>query len=341
MKKYFTYLIETKWLQTVIIAAITSIIFMITLAIFSDDFLRNNFPLNYPGVFGVSGILLFIVTIIVVFFRFSALRNQKEVDLYYGLPMSRKDLYTTQYIFGLAQIFVISFLVFLLGFIELIALSSGGYYEGYFILYYVITVFYLAIVYTLSTFIFIQANTIVDGIIFVILINLLLLFISLFIMRLNDYRLLDRLAFVISPYYSQSILARLLFVGAVPNARDAVLEPHEWIYIVLNSLTYVAMSYGAILYVRKTIEHEKIEKIGEISSSRWGYVGMIPLIIFFGVIGTDFMGTISIFFKTMFLIAGFVGLFVYRRGIKISLKDSALVVLPWIIGILWTVIFHY
>ncbi|RJX27281.1 MAG: hypothetical protein C4537_00980 [Acholeplasma sp.] len=340
MKKYFRYLIETKWLQTVIIAGITAILFMIILAIFSNDFLRNNFPLNYPGVFGVSGILLFVVSIIVVFFRFSALRNQKEVDLYYGLPMSRKDLYATQYLFGLVQILFISFVVFLFGFIELIALSSAGYYEAFFLLYYLMTVVYLVIVYTLTTFVFIKANTIVDGIIFVILVNILLLFVSLFIMRLNQYMLMDRIAFVVSPYYSQSILARILFTQATPNATDVVLEPFEWIFILINSLVYTVLSWGAIIYVKKTIGTEKVEHIGDISNNLFGYVGMIPLIIFFGVVGTDFMGTISIFFKSMFLIAGFMGLFVYRRGVKITLKDSALVIIPWVLGIIFSVIIH-
>ncbi len=338
MKKYFRFLVETKWLQTAIMSGITAILFMIILAIFSDDFLRNNFPLNYPGVFGVSGILLFVVSIIVVFFRFSALRNQKEVDLYYGLPISRKDLYATQYLFGLVQILVISFVVFLFGFIELIALSSAGYYEGFFLLYYLMTVVYLVIVYTLMTYVFIKANTIVDGIIFVILINILMLFVSLFIMRLNQYTLMDRMAFVVSPYYSQSLLARILFAQATPNATYVVLLPFEWIFILTNSLVYGLLSWGAIIDVKKRIGAEKVEHIGDISSHRFGYVSMIPLIIFFGVIGTDFMGTISIFFKAMFIIAGFLGLFVYRRGVKITLKDSALVMIPWALGILFTLI---
>jgi acetoin utilization transport system permease protein len=99
MKAYFNYLVKTKWLQTVVLALIPTFIFALFLILNNVTYSFQNSN-RLPDDFSLSVIFISVVLIVIVVFRFSSLRNPKEVDLYYALPISRKKLFLTHSLFG-------------------------------------------------------------------------------------------------------------------------------------------------------------------------------------------------------------------------------------------------
>jgi len=333
MKAYLSYLTKTKWLQTVVMALIPTFIFVLVLALRSPDYVPNIFN-NPPYDFGISVIFISIVQIVIVVFRFSSLRNPKEVDLYYALPISRKKLYLVHALFGFIQLMVVWTSLFFFGFITFLIISQGYYNVVLILPLYLVVIFYLTILYSITIFIFLRANTIFDGIAFILLFHVLFLFISLF---LSNGLLSFVMMFYLNPFYA--LTRWTMFLLSISVHRPSEFLTNSFIIalpsLLFNTLLFMSLSIVCFIYNYKTIEQEKTEKIGQISDGKFGYRLYIPLIIIFAVASVFFIGAIITWILIgIFISAGFIGFFILRRTAKIKLIDLGYVIVPAIIGII-------
>jgi ABC-2 type transport system permease protein len=333
MKIYLNYLIKTKWLQTIVMALIPTFIFVLSLFLSSPRLTGMN-PNRAPQDFGISVIFISIVLIIIVVFRFSGLRSPKEVDLYYALPISRKKLYLVQSLFGFIQLMIVWTIMFLLGIFTLLLISSVAYRWEFILLLYPIVAFYLTVLYGITSFVFLRANTVFDGIAFILLFHILFLFISLFLTN----GIIDIFTmFGLNPFYSLSKWTTYLLSLTFPNTSSYIIYrflESTW-SIGINTFIFTALSICAFIYNYKTIEHEKTENIGQISSDIFGYRLYIPLTIIFAVASVFFVETIITWLLIgIFVSAGFIGFFIFRRTAKIKLIDFGYILTPTIIGII-------
>lgn len=339
MKEYFNYLTKTKWLQTLVMALIPTLIFVLILILNSRTYPLANSS-RFSNDFGMSVIFISIVLIVIVIFRFSSLRNPKEVDLYYALPISRRKLYLVHSLFGFVQLLIVWTIMFILGFITLLILSHGYYREGFFFLLYFIVIFYLIILYGITSFVFLRANTIFDGIAFILLFHTLFLFISLFFSNnlIGVFR-----AFGVNPFYSlERWTTYLLSMTALTPSNFAT----EYLVrtlpaVITNTLVFMGLSIFCYVYNYNMIEQEKTENIGQISDSKFGYRLYIPLSIIFGVSTVSLFGGIIIWLINGILVsAGFIGFFIFRRTAKIKLIDVGYILVSVIIGIILEILIN-
>lgn len=331
MKAYFNYLIKTKWLQTIVMTIIPTLIFVLVIALSRQSYLHPGGYINHND-FSVSVVFIMIVLHVIVVFRFASLRNPKEVDLYYALPISRKRLYLTHLLFGFVQLLFVWTIMFLLGLATFVIMSKGFYNEGFLLLLYFVIIFYLAIIYSIISFVFLKANTIFDGITFIILFHILFLFMSLF---LESGGYITR--FAVNPFYSTQKFTAFFLSLTTP-------APSGYIYdqfiksiplIIYNTLFFMGFSIFSFFYDYKNIEKEKTEKIGQISDNKFGYRLYIPTIIVFAIASIFFVGTVVTYLLiAIFMSAGFIGIFIFRRTAKIKLFDLGYVLIPTIIGII-------
>ncbi|MBU1020256.1 MAG: hypothetical protein KJ847_03510 [Firmicutes bacterium] len=339
MKTYFNYLTKTKWLQTIVMALIPTFIFVLILILSSRTYPPANSS-RFSNDFGISVIFISIVLIVIVIFRFSSLRNPKEVDLYYALPISRKKLYLVHSLFGFVQLLIVWTIMFLFGFITLLILSQGYYREGFFFLLYFIVIFYLAILYSITSFVFLRANTIFDGIAFILLFHTLFLFVSLFL----SYNLIGILMeFGMNPFFSLGTWTTYLLTMTAHSPSTFATEyfVRTLPSVITNTLVFMGLAIFCYIYNYKMIELEKTENIGQISDSKFGYRLYIPLCIIFGVSTVSLFGGIIIWLlNSILLTAGFIGFFIFRRTAKIKLIDVGYILVSVIIGIVLGILIH-
>jgi hypothetical protein len=77
---------------------------------------------------------MMIVMVVIVIFRFSSLRNAKEVDLYYALPISKQKLFLAHYLYGLLQAVFVWTILYFFSLLTVVLKTNGGYQEGWLIL---------------------------------------------------------------------------------------------------------------------------------------------------------------------------------------------------------------
>ena len=331
MKAYFSYLTKTKWLQTVVMALIPTFIFVLGLALNNPAGSSRGL---LPNNFGISVIYISIVSIVIVVFRYSSLKNPKEVDLYYALPISRKKLYLVHALFGFLQLMFVWTVMFIFGFITFLMISHGYYNAGFILLLYIVAILYLAILYSITIFIFLRANTIFDGIAFILLFHILFLFISLFLSN-GVFPFFQM--FGLNPFYALSswTLYLLSLANPRPSGYSTAYFMNSFLIIIFNTLLFMSLSIVSFIYNYKTIELDQTEKIGQISDGKFGYRLYIPLIMIFAISSIFFIGAIITWLLIgIFVSAGFIGFFILRRTAKIKLIDIGYIIVPALIGII-------
>ncbi len=333
MKTYLNFLMKTKWLQTTVMALIPTFIFVLILVISGLKYTQIQ-SMTFISNFTTSVIFIVVVSFVIVVFRFASLRNPKETDLYYALPIPRKTIYLTHMLFGLIQLLIVWTAMFILGLLSVILLASELYNFGFLIALYFIVIFYSIVLYGISSFLFLRANTIFDGIAFMILFHVLFLFFSLFMVsiQLNVYSI-----FSFNPFYSLSLFTSYCIYGAAQNTTSFLFAffQNSMPSLIANTVFFMLFSIFCYLYDYLNIEKVKTEKIGQLSDSLFGYKTYIPLTIIFAIPSMFYIQMIIIWLLVgVFVSAGFIGFFIYRRSAKIKLIDVGIISAATFIGIM-------
>ncbi|MDR4968763.1 MAG: hypothetical protein RG740_04030, partial [Acholeplasmataceae bacterium] len=138
MKLYLIYLIKNKWLQTLVMALIPTLIFLISVLMNTYRYYHELIPgrptFRTPDVFASALVFIMILIPIVTIFRLYIFRNSKDVDLYYSLPVSRQQLLLTQLFFGFIQLLFIWTTMYFIGLIAFSILTDGSFLTGYLLL---------------------------------------------------------------------------------------------------------------------------------------------------------------------------------------------------------------
>ena len=348
MKNYLIYLIKTKWLQTLITAFIPTLIFVLSIMVNIRRFYSINIVSYYnrysaPTIFFTALIFMLIIIPIIVIFRMSIFRNSKDVDLYYSLPISRKKLLFTQLLFGFIQLISIWSLMFLSGLLVFTILSNGYFYTGMLLLGYLIIIGYMAIIYGITSFLFLRGNTVVDGIVFIIIFNTACLFISWFFTQhfFRAFNLAE--AFAYNPYYSVSLIFEHFIYYSLPNQTILYRGIHREniTSIILNTSGFTLLSGLGYYLSFKFIANEKTEQIGRLSTSKFGYVSLIPINLFFGISSIYFItSSVTWVAVSVLAAAGFIGFFIMRRSVRLKWIDIFSVIMPIILSIIMMNIIH-
>jgi hypothetical protein len=280
---------------------------------------------------------MMIVMVVIVIFRFSSLRNAKEVDLYYALPISKQKLFLAHYLYGLLQAVFVWTILYFFSLLTVVLKTNGGYQEGWLILIYFIVLFYLVILYSITVFVFLRANTIFDGIAFIILFNVLFIFIPLFFSTtILDTELMLNHPFFLNPFYSVTELSRWMTeFSNIMNSQTYNSIIRATPFVIANSLIFLILGVVMFLFDYRKIDETKTEYIGQLSSSKLGYRFYIPAILVTSIPNIFYLGSAVTYVLLIILIsAGFIGFFIYKRGLKITWVDAGYVLIPTLIGML-------
>ena len=317
---------------------------------------RSGAPSN--STLGVHCAILCILATVVPVLQFSYRMKQRTVDLWYSLPITRKQLTLVRILGGL----VLTLAPFALGYwLGVAVVAIRGAHFDYF--WYLPAFFALLLagtaLFLVNAFFFTRGNSVFDGIFFMLLWCCLLpvVFTSLnlgfeknYLYYHGDNRInFDTLGtFLFS--YSPAVLLTNVF-------SDFVLkEPfgsHSFYFltsggelegeIILIAALILPVIEGVLAYFGLTrfAERDKAENASQVSSSWWGYKTLIPAyaLLVTGIVTTttvinafefDF---IFFFYLALIAVGAFVLYFVYRHSFRLKKSDILSVVISMLGGI--------
>ena len=335
MKKYFGYLLKKSVYETMIICISVLLInvFFIYISkpayanyIASEDIWVYALPIVLPGIIMTTSIATIIVVLLLKAFK---LKSKNYVDMYYALPISRKKLLSTHLLIGLIQVVVIFTVSFIGSILVFYALSNQAFKMDYVWLLYPVFLFYILILYGIFQFIVYRANNIADTIVLIAfyLIGVLILSMALQTIKsttLAPFGTFDE--FAIFPFYGMDKIPILLLKNATPNQVGTfdyyILSVQDYITVIINGVVYLGLAiYGTISTILK-FKKDKPENIGGITTSRFGYKVLNPVIIFLSTFVLYFGAALNKTYSQMLFLPILVGLFyimyfVYNRKFRL------------------------
>ena len=322
---------------------ITTIVFLaIGFALYIDDnFLKYYYFYNRVtdqsfDVIGPDSSPILFITImacilctIIPVIEFSFKMSKISIDQMYSLPIKREKLYIAKFISGFIEILIPVSVVFI--FCLLKVLFSNHMYETiYFLPYFVCLILFMFFLYSTITFFFTRGNTVIDGIINIVLI--------IFVVELFSSTIDSLLWGNIRNYfdsgscylYSPISIISELFDNKL--SAEAINKLHtmysEYFYserVTLTTYEIVSVIIFILIGIASTIlfvvlnKKDKAEDSMQVSNSWFSYKVFIPvymsLISLLMMDGSELIGFVFLFVGT------YIAYVIYRRSLKIKKWD--------------------
>jgi len=274
---------------------------------------------------------------IVPVWLFSFMKKRRNLDCCYSLPISRRALGMTNYLVGLILVFV----PFILSYIQNLIIYASYSFEMFknigfsaLISHFLICILMGLIIYTLFAFVFNEANSVLDGCIFIIAYSVIGFFILMSIKDIFNFNLYNDVLLTFNEesampwgYFAEllsnyEISAERGVMFHVTNAWEEVDAVFWFVFwIIAGILSFVGFVFG--------LDNKKAENTEDISMSVFGYKTLIPLVAITAAISTfcfdpphSYGDPISAMFITLGAVVAYT---VYRRGVKYKKSDYAVI----------------
>lgn len=294
MKKYFKYQLKKSLVPLAVLTAFAMLMYVLPLLIEDYSYWNSQDQHTYISLFTGNiltalGIMCGIVPIYMLNYRM----KKRSVDMYYSLPLSRVEILAVHFIVGFLTVLAAYSAAYWLGFVIVFAKVKRLQYI-YYLLMYLASLIPAFIIYALAAFSFTRANTLADGIIFVILTHCAL-FMVMTVVQLVMNNIKGEYSYLINPG-AFMISGPLIRVGEVLGGR--IHYPYDQGYhgwslfkswsttptrtynivhdaVVFGTLALAAT--GATVAMFLTEKNCKAENCGQISESIFGYKTLIPI----------------------------------------------------------------
>ncbi len=330
-KNYFNYLIKSKKYFLVAICIVQSIV---AFSNFGKDFneyslLSNTMAFSY----GIGMMIAFILPLVI----FSYVHNKKAVDTFYSLNVSRKSMLFTGLVFCLLACFIPYLLANIINIVSYLTMGLLVKRIGSILLMLLVALISYAMLIVFNTFIYLLANTVLDGTIMIIAYDLFpialylmaIFFQSTFLVGVDISLALEN----ILVYFSPVALTVLSAFYAM------IINTNEYIGYLLASLVYIVL-FGILLF--KSFNTRKVERAGNYSDAFFAYpfvIGAYTIIFLFVIacLSKDMLGDFSfIILYILLFLAYLIGNFVYKRTFILS----KLQIILFCIGVTLSLLFN-
>lgn len=346
-KRYFIYRLKQSILRTVVFTALALLICLtaVNSSISGDyEFYKTA---SLESLASILGIICFLIPIL----ELSGFKNRRNLDTLYFFPIRRERMALAHYLSGFVQILVIYTVSFVALWLTLV-FKTDYFSLEYMPLYYALSLLAGLIMYSIACFIFGEANTDADGILFIALwmfaIYILVYCVRLYVLRalLADTEFWPFKSHAEwAPLYAPINNLTVIFQDLIETNRQGAPSYDEYIYdyTVSYAEQYLSQAYMFAVWAALGLaaafgffarfKRKDAHLAGEVSSSIFGYKLLIPLYgysLLFMYSDLDIM-TIIIFALML------TGYFFYRRSFKIKKSDIIFIVcgiIPLILSVI-------
>lgn len=324
--RYLTYRLQKSALRT---AVFTILSVLITQSVTASG-IRGFYPQHHDTSLYMHAVVLGVFCTLIPILELSAFKNRRNLDTLYFFPIKREKMALAHYVSGFIQILVIYSVTFFTAWIYLEA-QTNYFALGYMLPYYFLSLLLGIVMYSFFMFIFGQANTVTDGVLFC---GLWIFVIYIIIWQLRRTFLRDLL--IDTKYWELTgQIAEWGIVYAPINNLTVIFQDlievnqhvNEYDYTTEMARIYLRTSYmfavwgvagiaSAVGYFTSFVK-KGAEKAGEISDSWFGFRILIPAYTFSLLLMYNELDFMTI----MILALSLVGYVIYRRGFKFKIGD--------------------
>ncbi len=326
--RYLNYRLRQNFLRTLVFTVLSIMMCLSMVADSASD--RINVEYRTSGIYMLAVVLGVFCTLIPIL-ELSGFKNRRNLDTLYFFPIKRSKMSFVHYLSGAIQVFFIYTVSFISVWIYLLV-KTDCFELGYMPLYYLCSLLLGGVMYSIFMFIFGEANTVADGV----------LFCGLWVLVL--WLVFD---------VARSYFMRPFIYDTVYWERTAGLSEWGVIYTPINNLTvifqdlievnlykenmysyysnyanrYITQGYMFVFWIAAGLAaaagyflrfaKKGAETAGEISDSPFGYKLLIPLYGYSLLLSISTVDILTIIVFALML----TGYFIYRRGFKLKKSD--------------------
>ena len=347
MGEYFIYHLRKTWVRFAVLASILCVLVNSTVCLKSRSF---DGDINVSGNLIIFALFIIVAPVAVTGLEFGQFMNRRNLDTWFSLPISRVNLFLTHFLNGAGQLTV----SLLAGIV--VACAKFSPYSKFRINevwnFFWVALGLMLLLYMLLTFLFVNANNVFDGCVFMLgsymVPNALFSIIRTIVIGGSLERLVtkaeeDSFKWIFNGYtiYMEMIRAGVRYTSALDKTTRE-LRTASYFYDRLNDLVEAnvpnillwtmisaAAFGGAILVFSK----KKTEKVSGVSDSWFGYKTFIPIVSAGSLMSSaasvaglsngngNFIGVISLILPIPTFIGIFISFIIFRRGIKLKVSD--------------------
>ncbi|MBQ7379775.1 MAG: hypothetical protein IJW70_08910 [Clostridia bacterium] len=326
--RYLVYRLKNSAIRTLILSALLVAVCLVGI----NECNTSRYVEGCQSGLYMLAIALCVTASIVPLFELSGLKNRRNLDTLYFFPIKRSKLALVHFVSGWIQVIVIYSFTFVASYLWL-ALQTDYFALGYMFVYYVLSLLLAFVIYSVFSFLFIQANTVADGVLFCALWIFLPALVAVTWDFVFEYELAGKLSgwgILYTPMNNLTVLYQDLIEINHPSRWDSNAEAiHEcWYMFFFWGAVGIAAAQGYVVsFVKKGAE-----RAGEISNSLVGYKTLIPIYgyCYMLLTGVGFQPILMLFYL-IFMLSGYL---IYRRGFKFKLIDIITTVVGFILPVL-------
>jgi len=339
--RYFVYRLKQSALRTVVFTLLSLVL---CLSVVGDCISVQSDIHKSTGLYILATVLGILCTLIPIL-ELSGFKNRRNLDTLYFFPIKRTKMALAHYLSGALQVFVIYTVSFLSVWLYL-AVKTECFRLEYMPLYYIFSLLIGAIMYSIFSFLFGEANTVADGVLFC---GLWVFVISL-VMVVGRAYILKPLIFgkdiwtLTTDFSGWGIIyapinnLTVIFQDAMEVQKQSLPYDYNSRYAdIYLSQMYMFFVWGAVGIAATvgyfiTFNRKGAHLTGEISSSIFGYKLLIPLYGYSLLLMFSDLDDIMVIITFALMLIGY---FVYRRGFKIKPRDIVFIacgIVPVILG---------
>lgn len=331
--RYFLYRLKSSTVRTVFLTLL-ALVFTISAA--DDCTTARLVAYKTTGIY-ILAVILGVICTLIPMLEIAGFKNRRNLDTLYFFPINRGKMAAAHYLSGLLQIFVI-YSVSFFSMWAFLAINTDCFALGYLIGYYALSLLLGLVMYSCIIFIFTQANSVIDGIIFcglwVFLLYLVFYVVRVYFLRpfiidtayWADTSDISTWGILYTPINNLTVIFQDLIevnrVGEAAMYNYTSYDAGRYLSQIYMFFIWGAIGIAAAVGYFITFIKRGAHMAGEISDSWFGYKLLIPL---YGYMLLMIYGELDI--MTFIIVAlMLIGYVIYRRGIKLKRSDVLLTI---------------
>lgn len=330
---YLRYILKKNRLRNIIMVIMGVLYVSITLPslILPYSIGAEQDQFRHCGIDLLSVILSILCTIVPIF-EFSQFNNKRNLDTVYSMPIGRDKISLAHFAGGFIDVIFVYTCIFIY-YLSYVLLNSTCFAVEFIPLFYVISLIFGFIIYSLFTFVFTKANTTFDGVMFClfwIAAIFLVLFATPFLISEFSGELIESYPIEYSfwgvayfPIASiTEVFTTLIEVNRYTSS-VSLFEDDELTVFIIGAACWLIIGILTTYGFLKTNHRKSADKTEEISTSPFGYKTMIPLCSYslMIILIQELFLTESNIFCVIIYISMIIGYIIYRRGVKFKKSD--------------------
>ncbi|MGI6714076.1 MAG: hypothetical protein ACOX3K_03385 [Bacilli bacterium] len=346
MRKYFAYTLRKALWPTVIIFVIALLQIILPEALTEAYYSAGSPGIGYEYFYidtpPIMSLVIFFLgaSFGIPILQFHFAKNTRLVDQYYSAPIKRKHLLLTNWLVGYLMLAALTIVIVLLLILTVSSKPNVYVMKHFFVLIPFLLIAELFL-YSINSFIFHQANSILDGIIYMVLSIVLVFMVWSTILGLIppfDFEDKPKLPtfLTISPfiYLMEDTFLEFLIhpTSEITGRPDLTRLPTLKIELgtILDLVYLLVLSGISVFFLLFMAKKEKVERARQISDSYVGYKVMLPIFIltFTALIGNEPLAVLLIPLPLAIILT-----LIYRRNFKIPFRHLLPIIISYVAGV--------